>query len=348
MRKPRLSKLSSHERNAVTTKAGKSVPHSDPGLIEPTLPATAELNSEARVKSRRSVFRRSAVHQPKSGHGLGRSPISAEGAVPLSCFIKKRVIVTDEAADPRVPLERYKKPLGVYDRLIRKRGCGVWSFRGQSTDGRKLNFIRANCKCWDCAYCGPRRAKRYRRAIALWAEKLKLTRFLTLTLDPKKLDDEKESTEYLNKTFAKLRSVLQREYGQSITFIRVLEYQQNGMAHFHVLVDRFISIHWLKAKWQALGGGWHVDIRYVDVHRIPNYVSKYLSKDLLTSAPKGSRRVTTSRGIHLFEKPAKEMKWDLVKQTITSLRSGFGAVIAETFCETDGLLTAFSVLSNVA
>jgi hypothetical protein len=95
------------------------------------------------------------------------------------------------------------------------------------------------------------------------------------------------------------------------------------------------------------GGGWHVDIRYVDVHRIPNYVSKYLSKDLLMSAPKGSRRVTTSRAIHLFEKPAKEIKWDLVKQTITSLRSGFDTVVDEEFCKADGLLAAFAVVSNV-
>jgi hypothetical protein len=65
------------------------------------------------------------------------------------------------------------------------------------------------------------------------------------------------------------------------------------------------------------------------------------------SAPKGSRRVTTSRAIHLFEKPAKEIKWDLVKQTITSLRSGFDTVVDEEFCKADGLLAAFAVVSNL-
>jgi hypothetical protein len=228
--------------------------------------------------------------------GLGRSPVSAEGAVPLSCFINKRVIVTDERPAASISLKTHSKPVDTYDKLIRKRGCGRWTVQGTSLDGATNRFIRLNCKCWDCKYCGSRRAKRYRRAIALWAERLNLNRLATLTLDPKKLNGE-DSTKYLNRTFAKLRSVLQREYGKSITFIRILEYQKNGTAHFHLLLNCYIDQGWLKAKWQAIGGGWHVDIRLVEIQRVARYVSKYLSKELLLSAPKGSRRVTTSRDI---------------------------------------------------
>ena len=41
-----------------------------------------------------------------------------------------------------------------------------------------------------------------------------------------------------------------------------------------------------------------VDIRYVDVHRVSRYLSKYLTKELLMSASLRSRRVTTSRGMN--------------------------------------------------
>jgi hypothetical protein len=36
-----------------------------------------------------------------------------------------------------------------------------------------------------------------------------------------------------------------------------------------------------------------VDIKLVDVHRVSHYLSKYLTKDLLLSAPSRCRRVTT-------------------------------------------------------
>ena len=66
---------------------------------------------------------------------------------------------------------------------------------------------------------------------------------------------------------------------------------QNGTPHLHILIDRFIEQQWIKTTWQQIGGGMHVDIRRVDVHRVSRYVSKYLTKELLTSAPERSRRV---------------------------------------------------------
>ncbi len=86
-----------------------------------------------------------------------------------------------------------------------------------------------NCKCWNCSYCGPRRAKRYKYAIRATAEVLKLCRFLTLTLDPAKIQGD--PVPYLNATFAKLRVYWKREYGIALTYIRILEFQKNGTPH---------------------------------------------------------------------------------------------------------------------
>ena len=59
-----------------------------------------------------------------------------------------------------------------------------------------------------------------------------------------------------------------------------------------------------------------VFIKYVDIHRISRYLSKYLTKELLLSAPKRSRRVTVSRGIVLFQKNKSSGDWQLIRKSI--------------------------------
>jgi hypothetical protein len=94
------------------------------------------------------------------------------------------------------------------------------------------------------------------------AEKHNLFRFLTLTLDPKLVTGE--PVKYLNRCWADFRIYLRREYGKSIKFIRVLEFQKTTkMPHFHVLVDRYISQSWVKERWQRCGGGMHVDSVFI-------------------------------------------------------------------------------------
>lgn len=290
--------------------------------------------------------------QPKTAREFeGGALIGGADAVPLSCFINKRVIVTENAslaAGGRLDTETITPPRAPYDGhelRRRKKGCGAWTVHGSALAGNRERYIRLNCKCWECKYCGPRRARRCRKAIANWAAKLGLNRFLTLTLDPKRLNGE-DSTRYLRRTFAKLRSLLHREYGKAPTYICVLQYQKNGTAHLHILLNRFVDVEWLRKKWQAVGGGWNVWIETVSIRRIVNYVSRYLSQELLLSAPKSSRRVTTSRDIRLFEKPTKESVWKLIKAPIECIRKSFVVVLSEKFCEIDGLLAEFAVTVN--
>jgi hypothetical protein len=84
----------------------------------------------------------------------------------------------------------------------------------------------------------------------------------------------------------------------------------------------------------------------VDLHRVSRYLSKYLTKELLMSAPLRSRRVTTSRGIKLFEKQPSEINWELLKVSIYRLRHMYdGNVVAELVDE-DGLLESFTAILN--
>jgi hypothetical protein len=175
-----------------------------------------------------------------------------------------------------------------------------------------------------------------KRAIRRLAEELKLQRFVTLTLDPASIRGN--PVKYLSGCFADLRVYLRRQHGVAPKYIRVLEFQKNGNPHLHILVDRFIPQSWLKAAWTAVGGGRFVDVRFVDIHRVSRYLSKYLTKELLISAPSRSRRVTTAQGMHLFEKKTSDYRWRLRRVAIDGLLRAYAAdVIAMEFDEEERL-----------
>src|SRR5208283_3992199 len=127
----------------------------------------------------------------------------------------------------------------------------------------------------------------------------------------------------------------------------VLEFHKSGIAHLHLVVDRFIPWEWIKKSWGALGGGSVVFIKFVDVHRISRYLSKYLTKELLLSAPKRSRRVTTSRSIRLLEKKTDEQRWTLLKISIFFLYSRVWQDAGEISLDTDGMLQSFTCVSEL-
>lgn len=222
-----------------------------------------------------------------------------------------------------------------------RRRCGHMTMRGSNSN--ETIYARLDCKCWDCPKCGPRKAGRYKHAIRRVAEQLKLNRFLTLTLDPKKLPSGVDPVKHLRDSFSKFRTYLRRKYGERIHYICVLEFQKNGMPHLHILVDRYIPQSWIKSAWSTLGGGEHVDIRQVDLHRVSRYLSKYLTKDLLLDAPARARRVTVSRGITLNPKRAKEHTWERLKTTISHLFSVFRNIARDVVLDNDNQIQSFSV-----
>jgi hypothetical protein len=89
-----------------------------------------------------------------------------------------------------------------------------------------------------------------------------------------------------------------------------------------------------------------VDVRFVDVHRVSRYLSKYLTKELLMSAPLRCRRVTTSRGIKLLVKTRTETTWTLVKVSIFSLREIYATEISAISFDEDQVLESFTAILN--
>jgi hypothetical protein len=319
------------KRGAVRNNSGSPVDHSGPGLrVGPTTPATADRKSAACPPDSYLLSQRKSGRESEGGALRGASEASGG----LRSEATQRSSFLDEIQNNRnTDLAESFRALG------RKRNCGVWTVVGSSDDGTKQIFHRVNCKTWGCCFCGPRKAKRYKFLIGKLAEHEQLTRFLTLTLDPSRI--EGDSVRYLRGVFNKFRLYLRRRYGAPVKYIAVLEFHKSGIAHLHVLIDRYVPWDWIKQSWCALGGGQIVYIKYVDVHRISRYLSKYLTKELLLSAPKRARRVTTSRSLRLIEKSA-ESSWKLVKLSVFFLYSRLWPSAFGITLDSDGFLEGFS------
>jgi hypothetical protein len=103
----------------------------------------------------------------------------------------------------------------------------------------------------------------------------------------------------------------------SVLYLRVGVHTKGNSAP-SILFDRYISQKWISSTWDRLGGGRIVFIKQVKVANVSRYLSKYLTKELLLSAPKGTRRITTARTIHLFPKFNSGISWESLNESIWS------------------------------
>jgi hypothetical protein len=332
------------KRGAVQNNSGLPVDHSGPGLrVGPGTPITSGRNPEACPPDFRGVGVGVGVGGDVSQHKSRRESESGalSGASEASDVLRSAATQRGSSSLVLNQSNRYDVAIKELQAIGRCKYCGARTLRGFTLDGQSEKLIRLNCKTWACAYCGPRKAWRYKQAIRAIAERLSLTRFLTLTLDPSKI--EGDPVRYLRRVFNKFRVSLLRKFKCTVNYIAILEFHKSGIPHLHVLIDRFIAQRWISEAWSALGGGEIVDIRFVDVQRISHYLAKYLTKELLMSAPLRSRRVTTSRSIHLLEKTASDTTWVMDGRSIFQLFSIFESFAQDVQVDCDGFLFSFSL-----
>lgn len=155
------------------------------------------------------------------------------------------------------------------------------------------------------------------------ADKYRLQRLLTLTLPGDYKGSFLDSVKYINEIWADLRVYLEREFIKNIDWIKIVEPQKRGAAHLHILISRYIPQAWISEIWSRLGGGKIVDIRFVDLHRISGYVSKYMTKEMCSNKHGVYRRYGTSKGIHIMEKkPPFDIEWKFIKDSIHAFWAG--------------------------
>lgn len=204
-------------------------------------------------------------------------------------------------------------------------GCGSFSVVGPLKGQLgKFGYKCLFCQSYRCNRCRNPKLKKLRARIAEIATEHKLTRMATLTLDPKRLSNQqlKQTDRYIRNCWRMMRVLLARKYQGTLPFVAVLEFQQNGNAHLHVLLGRYIPRKELSKAWQKSGGGHRVDIRFVDVHRVSAYLSVYLVGDkvkhTLELLPKRARIFTTARCIVLWGKKQKT-GWSLRRVNLSKL-----------------------------
>jgi len=203
---------------------------------------------------------------------------------------------------------------------------GGWFYANTETG----EIVPFRCKSWRCEECGPRRARRFRHQVGVWAEKHRLNKFVTVTLDPKKMGSDPYA--YLSRCWHKFGIYLARRFGKKkVSYIWMMELQRNGNPHLHILVNRYLPQKWLSRTWDAIGGGKIVDVRFVDIQRIRPYLAKYLNKAWHQMAiPAKKRRYSTSRDIRLSEAPedGQEDEQEESRQGTWRLFAGRGWVMS--------------------
>jgi hypothetical protein len=182
--------------------------------------------------------------------------------------------------------------------------CGTSNVvvKHNTEDGLRYSVIRKRCHSWLCPKCARKLYRRWLVSIESYFEGRRV-RFLTLTSPPSL--SVTDSYVNLPQAWNRLRSAIIRKYGQ-FRYVRVVEVQPGTQrAHFHVLLDVFISQSWLSSVVERSGFGKIFDIRLAEKNGLKYYLAKYLGKPM----PMGqgaeamfiarSRRVSGARGFVL-------------------------------------------------
>lgn len=126
-------------------------------------------------------------------------------------------------------------------------------------------------------------------------------RLVRLSLDPKRSPTGlKAQHRHLKQVWRRLRERIRRKISRPLEFITVVEPHKDGRPHLHSMVDAYLDKAWLNDASLAVGGGSTRIEAVKSLERVDRYLSKYLSKEMLSQPmPKGMRRVMTSRGVKL-------------------------------------------------
>lgn len=147
----------------------------------------------------------------------------------------------------------------------------------QLATGTRMAVYRVPCKSWNCPSCGPQKANHLSHRATMYFKGHHL-RFWTLTIKPQA--NIPGALLHINKAWNRLRIKITRKYGK-VKYLRVLEAQNStNMPHFHILVDKFISWHWMRGAAVASGFGSHMFVKDVRSDHVIQYVLKYLRKGM--------------------------------------------------------------------
>lgn len=205
--------------------------------------------------------------------------------------------------------------------------CGLWSYLN-TFDG---TIARMNCKSWRCEDCRKKRANVVRDKFIELGRNYELNRFLTLTIDPKKVGKEDSSSKalrmrYLKVCWHKFCMNMKKNFG-AFEFLWVVEWhkEKNPFPHLHVMVSAFLPKKRIQRAWKSAGGGFLKIARAKGVNNLAEYCCKYMSKDVILSVAdlaKGTRIWGRSRQLKTVDELVHFLHnsdWILVKHSIEEI-----------------------------
>lgn len=146
------------------------------------------------------------------------------------------------------------------------------------------------------------------------------TYFLTLTIDPKKIDNSVDNYDQFSKTIRKYFNNLKQNYAPDLKYLIVPELHKNGKTlHFHAIISDVGDIKFLFSGKVSVGKylydfdkcpwgrkfynmplwsfGWSTATKVQDTCKVAGYICKYITKDLLATV-KNKRRFWASLNLN--------------------------------------------------
>ena len=179
-------------------------------------------------------------------------------------------------------------------------------------------LMRPPCKCWGCAGCCYRNARRWIARIINGCNKMDTAngwQMFTLTAHEKWR--KAASVKNLRQGWKKLYNRMRYEFGIS-SYVKVWEMHEDTTFHLHGLIDSVVSERWLKDNSRECGMGYEVEIHPVDnAGQVAGYIAKYFLKSEanvseVTPFPKNLRRIEVSRNWLKLPKLGAEMEFDWI------------------------------------
>lgn len=159
------------------------------------------------------------------------------------------------------------------------------------------------CKRFTCGRCFKKEVNKKLIEVVKKGIEFQLFRHLVITLEGEefrnKLTPDK-SFIYITKKWNSFKIYYRRTFKNKFDYILFNRSQKDGYAHLHVLVSVKIPKDWIEDTVRRLNLGWS-RIKFVDIHRLKNYLSKYWYKEHEWWIPENKRHFSSSRTIK-FEK----------------------------------------------
>jgi len=205
--------------------------------------------------------------------------------------------------------------------------CGLWSYLN-TFDG---TIARMHCKSWRCEDCRKNRANAVRDKFIELGRNYELSRFLTLTIDPKRVGKEDSLSrdtrqKYLKVAWNRFLTNMRKNFG-SFQFLWVMEWhkKENSFPHLHVMVSAYLPKKRIQRAWNSAGGGFLKINRAKDDTGLAEYCCKYMSKDVILSVSelaRGTRIWGRSRQLKTINELVHFLHssdWVLVKQSVEEI-----------------------------